>query len=94
VFFLLPSPEPRAHLHVRAAGAANQRYALLFRDYLRAHPATAAAYANLKTKLSELDPPLEPDEYADVKDPACDIVIAAAEDWADRTSWQPGPRDA
>jgi len=34
-FFLLASPERRVHLHVRVAGAANQRYALLFRDYLR-----------------------------------------------------------
>ncbi|HET9470045.1 MAG TPA: GrpB family protein [Usitatibacter sp.] len=93
-FFLLASPERRVHLHVRVAGAANQRYALLFRDYLRAHPAAAAAYANLKRKLSEIDPPLDPDEYADVKDPACDLVIVAAEDWADRTGWKPAPSDA
>jgi GrpB-like predicted nucleotidyltransferase (UPF0157 family) len=94
MFFLLALPELRVHLHLRVAGAANQRYALLFRDYLRAHPAVAAAYASLKTKLSELDPPLEPGEYADVKDPACDIIIAAAEDWAERTGWKPAPSDA
>ena len=82
------------HLHVRVAGAANQRYALLFRDYLRDHPAAAAAYASLKTKLSELDPPLEPDDYTDVKDPACDLIIVAAEDWAERTGWRPAPSDA
>lgn len=93
-FFLPAASERRVHLHVRVAGAANQRYALLFRDYLRAHPTAAAAYASLKAKLSELEPPLEPSEYADVKDPACDIIIAAAEDWADRTGWAPGPSDA
>lgn len=93
-FFRLATPDRRVHLHVRVAGAANQRYALLFRDYLRAHPAAAAAYAGLKMKLSALDPPLSPDTYADVKDPACDIIIAAAEDWAERIRWQQGPSDA
>jgi len=33
------------NIHVRLLGRANQRYALLFRDYLRSHPATAQAYA-------------------------------------------------
>lgn len=46
------SPEPRAHLHVREAGRANQRYALLFRDYLRAHPTAAAAYERAKRALA------------------------------------------
>ncbi len=32
---------PPAHLHVREEGRLNQRYALLFRDYLRAHPSAA-----------------------------------------------------
>jgi GrpB-like predicted nucleotidyltransferase (UPF0157 family) len=67
---------------------------LLFRDYLRAHPATAAAYANLKIKLARLEPPLSSETYAEVKDPACDLVIAAAEDWAERTHWGPGGSDA
>jgi GrpB-like predicted nucleotidyltransferase (UPF0157 family) len=91
--FLVPSEGRRVHVHVRVAGAANQRYALLFRDYLRTHPAAAAAYADLKRKLATLDPPLDMRAYADVKDPACDIVIAAAEDWADLVSWTPGPTD-
>ena len=30
----------------------NQRYPLLFRDYLRVHPASAAAYAELKRRLA------------------------------------------
>jgi GrpB-like predicted nucleotidyltransferase (UPF0157 family) len=93
MFFLLPPPERRVHVHVRVAGAANQRYALLFRDYLRTHPAAAAAYAELKRKLSKLDPPLETSAYADLKDPACDIIIAAAEDWAGQSSWSPEPSD-
>ena len=41
----------RANIHVRIDGNPNQRYPLLFRDYLRAHPEAAAAYGALKRKL-------------------------------------------
>ena len=77
---------------MRAANRANQRYALLFRDYLRAHPAAVEAYAELKRRLAaELR---NVGVYADVKDPACDLIIVAAEDWAEATGWEPGPSDA
>ena len=46
--------ERRANIHVRVAGRANHRYALLFRDYLRAHQETAAAYAAFKLKAAVL----------------------------------------
>jgi GrpB-like predicted nucleotidyltransferase (UPF0157 family) len=82
----------RINVHVRAAGRANQRYALLFRDYLRAHPAAAAAYAELKRRLAALG--LETGVYAEVKDPACDLIMQAAEPWAARIRWQPGSIDA
>jgi GrpB-like predicted nucleotidyltransferase (UPF0157 family) len=71
----------RVNAHVRVNGWPNQRYALLFRDYLRAHPAAAAAYARLKHTLAErLGDDL--DAYTEVKDPACDLVMVAAEAWA------------
>jgi GrpB-like predicted nucleotidyltransferase (UPF0157 family) len=44
-YFRPPAQQRRTHLHVRLAGRPNQLYPLLFRDYLRAHPATAPAYA-------------------------------------------------
>jgi GrpB-like predicted nucleotidyltransferase (UPF0157 family) len=92
-FFRSGSDESRrANVHVRVLGKPNQRYALLFRDYLRTHPAATAAYAALKRKLAALSPRL--DIYADAKDPVCDIIIAAAEDWAAQTGWQPGLSDA
>ena len=79
-------------MHVRVEGRANQRYALLFRDYLREHPAAAEAYGELKRRLAaELR---NVGVYADVKDPACDLIIVAAEDWARATAWKPGPSDA
>lgn len=82
----------RINLHVRAASRANQRYALLFRDYLRAHPPAAQAYAELKRRLALLG--LETAVYAEVKGPACDLIMQAAEPWARHTAWQPGPSDA
>jgi GrpB-like predicted nucleotidyltransferase (UPF0157 family) len=65
-------------VHVRVEGRPNQRYALLFRDYLRAHPDAAAAYAALKRALAALG--IDREVYADVKDPACDLIFVAAED--------------
>ena len=81
-----------AHIHVRISGLPNQRYPLLFRDYLRAHPVAAQAYAQVKTALASLHPQ-DVDAYYAVKDPVCDIIIAGAESWAAASGWQPGPMD-
>lgn len=76
-----PPGARRVNLHVRVAGWPNQRYALLFRDYLRARPRAAAAYARLKRGLAErFGNDLA--AYTDLKDSACDLIIVAAEDWA------------
>jgi GrpB-like predicted nucleotidyltransferase (UPF0157 family) len=90
--FVEPQDERRANVHVRVLGNANQRYALLFRDYLRARPASADAYAELKRRLAAHMP--DTFTYADVKDPAVDLIALAAEEWAAATSWEPGPSDA
>ena len=91
-FFKPASPERAVNVHVRLPGRANQRYALLFRDYLRAHPATALAYAQVKQALvaHKMD---DQDAYYDVKDPVCDIIMGGAEAWAASTRWAPGPSD-
>jgi GrpB-like predicted nucleotidyltransferase (UPF0157 family) len=81
-----------ANIHVRDDRRANQRYALLFRDYLRVHPRAAAAYAELKRRLAAEVRDIGP--YTDVKDPACDLIMVAAEDWAAATCWKPGQSDA
>jgi GrpB-like predicted nucleotidyltransferase (UPF0157 family) len=60
---------------------------LLFRDYLRAHPATAAAYAELKRRLAAAL--ADPDSYPEVKDPAVDLIYLAAEEWAAAVGWEP-----
>jgi len=91
MYFHSPANQRRTHTHVRVPGRANQRYPLLFRDYLRAHPQTAEAYARLKRMLSEHL--ADPFMYPDVKDPAVDLIYLAAEEWAQQTNWQPGPSD-
>src|SRR5688572_11630058 len=40
--------ERRTHIHVRPAGSFAEQFALLFRDYLRVHPADSEEYAILK----------------------------------------------
>jgi GrpB-like predicted nucleotidyltransferase (UPF0157 family) len=86
-YFTSPPGLPAVHLHVRVHGRANQRYPLLFRDYLRAHPATAAAYAELKRRLARHL--ADPEMYSEVKDPAVDLIYLAAEEWAAVIGWQP-----
>ena len=81
------SRDARAHLHIRVLGRANQRYALLFRDYLRAHPEAASAYERLKLGLARVCENAA--DYGDVKDPACDLILQAAEPWAAATGWTP-----
>ena len=93
LYFRPPADLRPLHLHVRAAGRANQRYALLFRDYLRADPAAAGAYAQIKIALARLHPD-DVEAYYDVKDPVCDLIMGAGARWAAATGWAPGPSDA
>ena len=86
-----PPMQRKSHIHVRRQGRANQRYPLLFRDYLRLHPATAQAYAELKRRLAVNL--ADPRTYPDVKDPAVDLIYLAAEEWAAGIHWQPDPSD-
>lgn len=91
-YYRAPAEQRRTHIHARVQGRPNQRYPLLFRDYLRAHPATAEAYARLKRALA--GNLADPTTYPDVKDPAVDLIYLAAEAWAAATGWGAGPPDA
>jgi GrpB-like predicted nucleotidyltransferase (UPF0157 family) len=91
-FFKSASRQRPANLHVRLSGRANQRYPLLFRDYLRTHESVAQAYAQVKTALAWLHPD-DIDAYYDVKDPVCDIIMGGAEAWAAQVAWRPGNPD-
>lgn len=81
------------HVHVREDGRLNQRYPLLFRDYLRADPLAAGAYGRMKRELADVAVD-DWDIYYAIKDPACDLIIAGAEQWARRVAWTPAPSDA
>ncbi len=85
--------ERAANIHVRVEGRFNQRYALLFRDYLRTHDQAAQGYGDAKRALAEIVDH-DTDAYYSVKQPVFDILIGTALEWADRTGWEPGPPDA
>lgn len=80
------------HVHVRIAGYPNQRYPLLFRDYLRNHPDSAEAYARVKQQIARFHAD-DIEAFCDIKDPVCDLILFAAEEWANEFKWQPGPSD-
>lgn len=76
----------RTQIHIRVYGRANHRYALVVRDYLRARPPAAAAYAETKRRLAEVAP--DDETYATSKDPVTDLIYLAALDWAEHTGWR------
>lgn len=80
-------PGGDVNLHVRVVGSPNERLALLFRDYLRAHPLAVAAYSQFKLALAAQVGDLA--AYTEIKDPVVDLVVAAAGEWAADTGWQP-----
>lgn len=76
--------ERRANIHIRKLGNPNQRYALLFRDYLRAHPKSAMTVERIKRELAKRHGD-DMDAYYDIKDPVYDLIWDAAQDWAKYT---------
>ena len=74
------------NLHVRRVGSPNERLALLFRDWFRAHPSAVPAYGAIKESIAALAN--DRGTYADAKDPIVDLVIAVAEEWAWRVNWE------
>lgn len=86
-FFYQPPGERRANVHVRIEGNPNQRYAILFRDYLREHPTTVKSVELVKRQIAKLHPNDE-DAYYDIKDPVYDLIWSAAQDWAKETGWK------
>jgi GrpB-like predicted nucleotidyltransferase (UPF0157 family) len=75
------------NLHVRRTGSPNERLALLFRDWFRAHPGAVPGYAKFKRELAT--DVADVGRYTDIKDPVVDVVISVAEEWAAATGWRP-----
>jgi GrpB-like predicted nucleotidyltransferase (UPF0157 family) len=89
LLFVHPEGKRRANIHIRVEGRPNQRYALLFRDYLRAHPNAAKTIEKIKRELAKHHRE-DVEAYYDIKDPVYDLIWDAAQDWSRQTGWQPG----
>ena len=88
LLFNQPDGQRRANIHVRIQGNPNQRYPLLFRDYLRAHPNSASSVELIKRQIARYHAE-DIEAYYDIKDPVYDLIWDAAQDWARATAWQP-----
>jgi GrpB-like predicted nucleotidyltransferase (UPF0157 family) len=82
----------RVNLHVRKTGAFNQKYPVLFRDYLRSNPLARDSYGEIKKQLARYFPE-NVEAYYDVKDPVCDLIIFNALEWAKVCHWLVPPTD-
>ena len=68
------------------------KFALLFRDYLRAHDEDAQAYAKLKYDLAEKYE-YDRQDYTEAKAPFIWEIMAKADRWSQDIGWKPGPSD-
>ena len=87
-FFNEPEGQRRANIHIRVNGSPNQRYPLLFRDYLRAHPNSAKSIELIKREIAKRHAD-DVDAYYDIKDPVYDLIWDAALEWSRSTGWRP-----
>jgi GrpB-like predicted nucleotidyltransferase (UPF0157 family) len=76
-----------ANIHVRPENSDAARYALLFRDYLRADPQARATWADVKAQIASAVPDLAP--YGQIKAAALPLLMRGAEQWAAETNWLP-----
>ena len=75
-YFRKPRLAPRTfHLHCVVKGSDDWVRHLAFRDYLRAHPESAAAYYELKRALAAR---LGKDDYTEAKSPFIDAIVSSA----------------
>jgi GrpB-like predicted nucleotidyltransferase (UPF0157 family) len=93
-YFREGTGQRRTHIHVRVEGRANQRYALIFRDYLRAHPEISGHYAAMKYRMAEyFGPTNERERDVEGKDPLVNLIATLARAWAEATEWRSGTSD-
>lgn len=87
--FSQPQGQRRAHIHVRVMGNPNQKYPLLFRDYLRAHPKSVRSIELIKREIAKRHAD-DVEAYYDIKDPVYDLIWDAAQEWSHDINWKPG----
>lgn len=89
--FAPPVGARSCNVHLREGAGPNARFALLFRDYLRADEGARRAWGAFKQRLALSVPDLS--DYGQIKAPATEVLMAAAERWAAGTGWS-GPAAA
>jgi dephospho-CoA kinase len=79
------------NVHVRAAGSAGWRFALMFRDWLRNDPSALRLYAAHKADLAARNADSgTTSSYAEAKEPwFTDVAWPLMAAWADATGWEP-----
>lgn len=82
----------RTHIHVRRAGSFSEQMTLLFRDYLREHPAACLTYAEEKHRLMKLYKQDRP-RYVEGKGPIVWEIMRDAHTWSQEIGWSPGASD-
>ena len=82
----------RTHIHVRQAGSFSEQMNLLFRDYLRVHPADCLRYAQEKHRLMALFKDERP-KYVEGKGPIVWDILQKAHIWSQEVGWKPGMSD-
>jgi GrpB-like predicted nucleotidyltransferase (UPF0157 family) len=75
------------NVHVRALGSESARYALLFRDFLRANREARVTWAEFKLRLASAVAELAP--YGQIKGAAFPLLMRWAEQWAAENAWVP-----
>ena len=76
----------QVHIHVREVDSAGWQSALLFRDWLRACPAAAAEYVEVKRRLAEESENSR--AYAEAKEPWFEEVWPRITAWAQKSGWR------
>jgi dephospho-CoA kinase len=79
-------PARVTHVHVREVGSPGWRWALVFRDWMRADALARAEYEDEKRRIAASGATTT--EYADAKEPWFDAVHDRGEAWAARTGWE------
>lgn len=85
--FAPPAGGRSVNVHVREHGSATARYALLFRDFLRADAEARQTWARFKVRLAETATDLY--SYGQIKATAQPLLMTLAEEWAVATAWRP-----
>jgi dephospho-CoA kinase len=87
-FHASADPGRPTNVHLRVDGWPNQRFALLFRDWLRAEPDVRAEYLEHKKRIAGAGHQT-PGDYADAKEPWFADAYGRALAWAERAGWSP-----